>query len=575
MGRIAEKRDDVLLEVAQALTSRLDLPIVLPMILDQLARLAEYTSASIMLLEDDQLKPVAQRSIFPVNESPMSVRPAELRHLHDVITGNAPILIDDTAKDPRWKRRPGSAEIRNWLGVALLVDGHAIGLLNISHTAPNHFSTADVQTVATFAAFASIALNNAAIHQQSLNELAERQRIEHALSKERELLAQRVEEQTANLRVANQDMVRAARMKDEFLASMSHELRTPLNTIISMTDVLREEVYGAVNERQRRALERVADSSKHLLSLISDIRNVARIEYGHLHLIMQTVGLDEMCKASLVQVHPEAKALDVHYELAPAIPHITADERRLRQILLNLLSNAVKFTPELGAIGLEVSDLPANDAIAMTVWDTGIGISADDLRLLFQPFVQLDSSLARRYEGTGLGLTIIHRLTALHGGSLSVESEKGRGSRFTVRLPRQPLAAPVPDDRAFPADHRHPTVLLITGLEQASEQVAAQLRAAGCRVEVTLYGTEDYYAGHTPHLILINSHPPALGTQAMIRSIVETEALHDVPIAVAATLHLPGDTEAAHEAGAGMYFVKPLAASQIEQIASLAASRIS
>ncbi len=183
---------------------------------------------------------------------------------------------------------------------------------------------------------------------------------------------------------------------------------------------------------------------------------MARIESGKLHLIMQTVGLDEMCKASLVQVHPEAKALDVHYELAPAIPHITADERRLRQILLNLLSNAVKFTPELGAIGLEVSDLPANDAIAMTVWDTGIGISADDLRLLFQPFVQLDSSLARRYEGTGLGLTIVHRLAALHGGSLSVESRKGGGSRFTVRIPgSRAEAAPVPDDRV-PADGAAP-----------------------------------------------------------------------------------------------------------------------
>ncbi len=573
MGRIAEKLDDVLLEVAQALTSRLDLPVVMPMILDQLARLVNYDSASIMLLENDELRPVAQRSVFPVNASPMLVRLSELRHLHDAVMGRAPVLIDDTADDPRWRRRPGSTEIRNWLGVPLIAEERVIGLLNISSAEPGRIMTSDIQTVATFAAFASIALNNSAIHQKSLSELAERERAELALSQERELLAHRVQEQTASLRAANQEMARAARMKDEFLASMSHELRTPLNTIISMTDVLREEVYGAVNDRQRRALERVADSSKHLLSLISDILDVARIESGHLHLIMQTVGLDEMCKALLVQVHPETKALDVHYQLAPALPHITADERRLRQILLNLLSNAVKFTPEHGAIGLEVSDLRDNDAIAMTVWDTGIGIGADDLRLLFQPFVQLDSSLARRYEGTGLGLTIIHRLTALHGGCLSVESEKGRGSRFTVRLPCQPVAEPALDDSPRPEARRRPTVLLITGLEQASEQVAAQLRAAGCHVEVTLYGTEEYCAGHTPHLILVNSHPPDLGTQAMIRRIVESEALYDVPIAVAATLHLPGDAEAAAEAGAAMYLVKPLAASQIEQIATLAASR--
>ena len=256
MGRTVENLDDVLLEVAQSLTSRLDLPVVMPMILDHLARLVNYDSASIMLLADDELRPVAQRSVFPVNASPMSVRVSELRHLHDVVTARAPVLIEDTAEDPRWRRRPGSTAIRNWLGVPLIAEERIIGLLNISSAQPGRILTSDIQTVATFAAFASIALNNSAIHQQSISELAERERAELALGKERELLARRVQEQTASLRAANQEMARAARMKDEFLASMSHELRTPLNTIISMTDVLREEVYGTVNDRQRRALER-------------------------------------------------------------------------------------------------------------------------------------------------------------------------------------------------------------------------------------------------------------------------------------------------------------------------------
>ena len=571
MGRTVENLDDVLLEVAQSLTSRLDLPVVMPMILDHLARLVNYDSASIMLLADDELRPVAQRSVFPVNASPMSVRVSELRHLHDVVTARAPVLIEDTAEDPRWRRRPGSTAIRNWLGVPLIAEERIIGLLNISSAQPGRILTSDIQTVATFAAFASIALNNSAIHQQSISELAERERAELALSKERELLARRVQEQTASLRAANQEMARAARMKDEFLASMSHELRTPLNTIISMTDVLREEVYGTVNDRQRRALERVAESSKHLLSLISDILDVARVESGHLHLLVQKVAVDETCRAVLQQVDPDSKKLTVHYQADPALASVTVDGRRLRQILVNLLSNAVKFTPEGGAIGLEVSALDDADGFAISVWDTGIGVGIEDLRRLFQPFVQLDSSLTRQYEGTGLGLTIIHRLTALHGGCLSVESELQRGSRFVVRLPRQPVA-PLTGEASEGRD-KNPEILVITGLEQASEQLVTQLHSAGCHVEVALYGTEGYIMGQRPDLIVINSHPPTSTMHAMIRSIAESAAHSHIPIAVAATIHLPGDEEAARDAGAELYRLKPLSAADIERLTFLAARR--
>lgn len=573
MGRVVENLDNVLLEVAQSLTSRLDLHVVMPMILDQLARLVNYDSASIMLLDGDELLPVAQRSAFPVNPSPMSVRLSELRHLHDAVVGRAPVLIADTEKDPRWRRRPGSSEIRNWLGIPLIADERVIGLLNISHTKPDRITASDIQTAATFAAFASIAINNSAIHQQLLNELAERERAEHALGEERELLARRIEDQTASLRAANQEMTRAARMKDEFLASMSHELRTPLNTIISMTDVLREEVYGTVNERQRRALERVAESGKHLLSLISDILDVARIESGHLHLLIQNVAIDETCRAVLQQVRSETNALDVHYRAEPALTSVSADARRLCQILLNLLSNAAKFTPADGAIGLEVSMVGDPDAFAISVWDTGIGISAEDLQRLFQPFVQLDSSLTRQYEGTGLGLTIIHRLTALHGGCLDVESELGGGSRFNVRLPQRQIPEPPLADNVPTGEDGRLSIVVITGLAQASEQLVMQLRAAGCRVEVVLYGSEGNDFDRPPDLIVINSHPPASTVHSMICSITGTAAQRRIPIAVASTLNLPGDADAARAAGADLYLLKPLSAADIQELTALAASR--
>lgn len=282
----------------------------------------------------------------------------------------------------------------------------------------------------------------------TLRNVTRRRLAEEALVEERTMLSRRIAEQTADLRRANAELARAARMKDEFLANMSHELRTPLNTILGLSEALQEQVYGALQERQVRALRNIEESGRHLLALINDILDVSKIEAGKLTLELQPVDVEAVCQASLGLVRQIAhkKRIDVCYAPDPAVTLMQADERRLKQILVNLLSNAVKFTPEDGTIGLTVTGDRQHERVNFTVWDTGVGIAEADVQRLFQPFVQLDSQLTRRHDGSGLGLALVYRMAELHGGGVNVESEPGQGTRFTVSLPWRepefPLLAP-------------------------------------------------------------------------------------------------------------------------------------
>jgi len=268
-------------------------------------------------------------------------------------------------------------------------------------------------------------------------EIAERRQVEAALEVERALLERRVMERTADLSVLNAVLARAAQLKDEFLASMSHELRTPLNAVLGLSEALQEQVYGPLTNQQHQSLRSIEESGRHLLVLITDILDLSKIGAGKFELDIDAVEVEPICQASLQLIKQAAhnQQLRVSLQLDSAVTTIEADIRRLKQMLVNLLSNAVKFTPPGGAIGLDVTGDPARELVSFTVWDTGIGIAPADLARLFQPFVQLDSRLAREYSGTGLGLSLAYRLAELHGGTAWVEDRAGGGSSFQVVLP--------------------------------------------------------------------------------------------------------------------------------------------
>ncbi|NTV65392.1 MAG: hypothetical protein HGA65_17920, partial [Oscillochloris sp.] len=256
------------------------------------------------------------------------------------------------------------------------------------------------------------------------------------VEQERSSLAKRVAERTRDLSEANAQLRQANQMRDAFLSSISHELRTPLNVILGSVELLREEIYGPLAERQQRALGTVEDSGRQLLGLINDILDLAKMEAGKFDFTFDLISVGDVCAQCLRIIRPQAdsKGLSVRSEIDIDVGVISSDAQRLRQILLNLLSNAVKFTPEAGSIGLRA--VKCDGKVELTVWDTGIGISVAEQELLFQPFSQLDNRLARRYEGTGLGLAMVAQLVSLHHGSISVESVPGHGSSFTVHLPQ-------------------------------------------------------------------------------------------------------------------------------------------
>lgn len=243
---------------------------------------------------------------------------------------------------------------------------------------------------------------------------------------------------TESLRQRTEELLWANQLKDQFLTTISHELRTPLNVMLANTEIMQEEIFGPLTEKQAQALNRISDSGQHLLQLIDDILDLSEMQIDRLKLNIEPVSVAKICRDSLNSIQAMAREKSIQVTPPPDFPvsTIEGDEQRLEQILVKLLTNAVKFTPGGGQVGLQVESAPKNDEVNFVVWDTGIGINQADIAIIFDSFVQLDGSLSRKAEGTGLGLTLVQRLVRLHGGTISVESEPGQGTRFIVSLPQ-------------------------------------------------------------------------------------------------------------------------------------------
>ncbi len=402
----------------------------------------------------------------------------------------------------------------------------------------------------------------------TFRDITERLQAKEALIKERTSLAQRVEERTAELSRANADLARAVRLKDEFLASMSHELRTPLSAILTRVEILQEQVFGDLNEKQLSYVNNIETSGRHLLGLINDILDLSKIEAGKMELQLESVFVKDVCLSSMGFIKELAlkKMLKVSTNIDKKVHTIKADQRRLKQILINLLNNAVKFTDEKQTIGLEVIGNKKQEVVHFTVWDTGIGIAESDMNKLFQSFVQVDSSLSRRYEGTGLGLALVRRLAEMHGGGVSVESEVGKGSRFTVSLPWQ-------DDQeeiAVETDHKEtvsikptrlaPLILLAEDNESNIQSISDYLQINNYRVIVARHGKEaiERAKEECPAVILMDIQMPIMDGLEATQHIRADTALANIPIIALTALAMPGDKEQCFAAGVNEYLTKPV-----------------
>ena len=324
-----------------------------------------------------------------------------------------PIQISDVTDTDAYSSSVKDALLRfgyrSLLAVPLLSEDEVVGALVVNRHAVGAFADRTVELLRTFAAQSALAIQNARLFQE-------------------------IEDKSRLLEVANQH-------KSEFLASVSHELRTPLNAIIGFSEVMLERMFGDVNEKQEEYLNDILSSGRHLLSLINDILDLAKIEAGRMELETADFNLPQAIDNTLILVRERAlrRGIALERTVDERLGEVKGDERKIKQVLLNLLSNAVKFTPEGGRI--EVHAVMADGTAEISVTDTGVGIAPEDHAAVFEEFRQVGTDYARKHEGTGLGLALARKFVELHGGKIWVKSEVGQGATFTFTIPVTPWQA--------------------------------------------------------------------------------------------------------------------------------------
>jgi PAS domain S-box-containing protein len=506
----------------------------------------------------------------------------------------APILLlsGNSETDP---------EIETW------DEPHLWGLLSIhSCSSQRRWQDAEAKLLQQIADKLAIAIHQANLFAKLQQELTERAQAESRLLESNHQLA-----------ISNQELARATRLKDEFLASMSHELRTPLNAILGLSESLQDQVFGTINERQQKSIFTIEKSGKHLLALINDILDLSKIEANKFTLELTDVSIQLLCQNSVLFIKELAHKRQIRLKTQLPEPlkqlKIRVDDLRFRQVLINLLSNAVKFTPEGGDITLDVRvvarrgeirlEIETDDdpsliepqspaqplwQIAFSIIDTGIGIAPENMDKLFQSFVQIDSSLSRQYAGTGLGLALVKRIVEMHGGNVSVQSEVDRGSCFTISIPcdpipaiavvsAEPLVYPLTTDSALGATlavKSQTSILLVEDDEGNIETMTTYLQSRGYAIAVVESGhkaisrlegcaNEQAEIQQLPDIILMDIQMPGMDGFETTRHIRQLPDCATIPIVALTALAMPNDRQKCLDAGANEYMSKPFRLSQL------------
>jgi two-component system, sensor histidine kinase len=398
------------------------------------------------------------------------------------------------------------------------------------------------------------------------------------------------------LQQINIDLERSSQLKSEFLASMSHELRTPLNSILGFSELLQRQVENSLTPRQISHVRAIESSGQHLLQLLNDILDLSKIEVGKAEIELEPVSVQDLCRECLRMIQPRAdkKRLLLSLELDYRLNQAALDERRVRQMVVNLLANAVKFTPETGTVKLSgklafgnqlAQDFrpdrspinPSTPYLCLEVLDSGIGIPADKRHLLFQPFQQIDATLTRRHEGTGLGLALTKRLAELHGGTVSFQPAPGQGSIFRIWLPltemrqsftveQEPIAPPTSPWLTEARTGNQQRILVVEDHPYNQVLISELLELEGYIVELISDGQTMLDAIHSdlvsakslPDLILMDIQLPFVDGLELIRQLKAHPLWQQVPVVAVTAMAMRGDRDRCFAAGADAYLSKPL-----------------
>ena len=529
-GELAKKVEELeaLREVGEAVSSSLDVDRVLSTIAMHAVALSGTDGGSIMeYSERDRCFMV--RSVHLTDPAVVDLLRAVRIDLHGTLVGRAalerrPIAVEDldtVELDPHL-RILHDAGWRSLVAVPMLREDQIVGSLIVRRKRTGAFSEETLDLLETFASQSALALLNAQLF--------------------RELKDQSVE------------LELASRHKSEFLASMSHELRTPLNAVLGFSEVLLEQMFGEINERQEEYLRDIHGSGKHLLELLNEILDLSKVEAGRMQLEYTSFDLGEMLDGVIGMLRERAatQGIELCVEVADGVGQVYSDELRLKQVLLNLVTNAVKFTGEGGSVTVRPRREGAE--ILITVTDTGIGVPEVDRERIFESFQQGGRGSSRE-EGTGLGLTLSRRLVELLGGHMWLESEVGRGSTFGFSLPaREEVPGAGPVGEATPANG---AVVVIEDDRPSLDLFSAYLSGAALTVTTARDGPSGLEAVRRtrPDAVLLDIRLPGIDGWAVLRILKSEEETRDIPVIV---VSIVDERSRGVALGASAYLLKPV-----------------
>ena len=534
---------DTLREIGQAVTARLDLPAVLEAVVAGTRRLLDAQHSEISLW-DEEGQTLRFGAAQGTEVARVRTRTYELgRGVNGTVAlTRKPLVVDDYQASPY--ALPEFPDVIATITVPVLFGDRLLGVLH-SHTTQRdkRFTTDDLRPLQMLASQAAIAIENARLYGEIQ---------EHAAT-----LEARVKERTAELE-------EALRVKVEFLGKMSHELRTPLNFILGFSDLLQQGTGGPLTPKQATYLDRIQGGGRRLLSLVSEVLDIAQLDAGKSRLRLEPVILAPLVQEilGLVQIPGSQKRLKATTALDPWMPFIVADRFKLAQILHSLVGNAVKFTPEGGSIRIITRQapgagnggpdgggqpLPSADSVELIVEDTGIGIRPENLETVFEAFYQVDGSDTRAQGGAGLGLALVRKLVELHGGWVWAESAgPGQGSRFVVRLPR--LEVP-----------KAKRILLVEDEALIRIPMASALESAGFAVEGAATGADALAVMEAEafDLLILDVVLPDMEGWEILRRVREAEEVRTLPVLVVTGLE-GLNAERALARGADEFLTKPV-----------------
>jgi signal transduction histidine kinase/CheY-like chemotaxis protein len=526
---------DLLGQVGNLFTSSLELKETIDFMLKAAADLVDCDAATVFLLEEDG-RALSAIATYPFTDNLGQVARFELG---EGIVGWAAqrrklVSVADATKDRRFKTLGLAYAPRSCLVMPLESPQRLVGALTLARREVQPFTSIEQALMRIIASQAAISIDNARLYTDQRAQLGE------------------IATQKREVEVANAQIAEISRLKSEFLANMSHELRTPLNAILGFSEILKDNLVDLTPQQRQECLQNIHASGKHLLELVNDVLDLSKIEAGRMELAYDRFGVQDAIREvhNVIRSLSERRDIDLSIDVVPTHLEIRADKSKFKQVLYNLLSNAIKFTPQGGKVW--VSARADSEDLIVDVGDTGVGIPAEHHKRIFDEFYQLDHATTRQVEGTGLGLSLTRRLVELHGGGISLESDPGRGSVFTFRLPLAGIEVL--------NGHRHNRILLVEDNASNRDLAKMVLLGSGFDVDIAVDGEEGLHKVRSKvyDLVLMDVELPGMDGLTLTRMLKSDPKTAGVPVVALTANAMKGNEQEALAAGCSGYITKPI-----------------